>query len=184
MGFFDDAVQIVLAHEGGYVNDQRDSGGATNWGISLKFLKDFTSLNTENFNRFDLDKDGDIDFVDVKNMPRDDAIYLYRKAFWDRYDYGKLVSYPVATKVFDLSVNMGGAQANKCLQRAVRAATMIQLDEDGVLGPKSFSAINGADMHSLLAALKSEAAGFYRLLVKADPKLARFLTGWLNRAYY
>ena len=35
----------------------------------------------------------------------------------------------------------------------------------------------------LLAALKSEAAGYYRCLVAKNPKLQKFLNGWLNRAY-
>lgn len=33
---FDDAVEIVLKHEGGYVNDKKDPGGETNMGISKR----------------------------------------------------------------------------------------------------------------------------------------------------
>lgn len=35
----------------------------------------------------------------------------------------------------------------------------------------------------LLAALKSEAAGYYRTLASTQPRKAKFLKGWLKRAY-
>ena len=31
---FDDCFKMLLAHEGGYTNDPRDSGGMTNWGVT------------------------------------------------------------------------------------------------------------------------------------------------------
>ena len=36
MAGFDDAVEIVLQNEKGYVNDPADPGGETNWGISRR----------------------------------------------------------------------------------------------------------------------------------------------------
>ena len=36
---FTAAVARVLEHEGGFVDDPVDPGGATNWGISLRYLK-------------------------------------------------------------------------------------------------------------------------------------------------
>jgi lysozyme family protein len=57
------------------------------------------------------------------------------------------------------------------------------LADDGVLGPASRAAIRDALQLPLLAALRSEAAGFYRGLVAAKPAFKRFEAGWLNRAY-
>ena len=31
---FDDIIEVVLKHEGGYVNDPNDLGGETNYGIT------------------------------------------------------------------------------------------------------------------------------------------------------
>ncbi|NDB82875.1 MAG: hypothetical protein EB127_09060, partial [Alphaproteobacteria bacterium] len=62
-------------------------------------------------------------------------------------------------------------------------ATGQDILEDGILGPMTLAAINKADLTDLLAALKSEAAGYYRTLAATKPKRAKFLKGWLKRAY-
>jgi lysozyme family protein len=56
--------------------------------------------------------------------------------------------------------------------------------EDGIIGPVTLAAINKADPTDLLAALKSEAAGFYRLIAQVNPSQQKFIDGWLNRAYH
>jgi lysozyme family protein len=89
----------------------------------------------------------------------------------------------IATKFFDLAVNMEIPQAVRLIQRALRSAGQTVAD-DGIIGPVTLAAINKADPTDLLAALKSEAAGYYRLIANANPSQQRFITGWLNRAYY
>jgi lysozyme family protein len=79
-------------------------------------------------------------------------------------------------------VNTGISQAVKLIQRALQAAGT-QVAEDGIIGPITLAAINKADPTSLLAALKSESAGYYRLLASANPSQQKFITGWLNCAY-
>ncbi len=132
----------------------------------------------------DVDRDGDVDPDDVRGLTRDDAKALYRRAFWDRHGYGAF-HLTVATKVFDLSVNMAPRQAHRCLQRACRAAKAceVPLVDDGVLGPKTRAAVAAAGEVRILIALRSEAAGFYRVLAAKNPVRERFLSGWLNRAY-
>ena len=39
MSDFNDAIPTVLRHEGGFENDVNDPGGATNFGVSLRWLK-------------------------------------------------------------------------------------------------------------------------------------------------
>lgn len=163
MSHFDRAMQTVLHHEGGYVDDPHDAGGATKYGISLRWLKT-------------VDKNADKSII--KNLTLGTAVKLYKTHWWDRYDYDRINNEQVATKIFDLAVNMGATQAHKLAQRAVRAATGRVLVEDGILGSKSIAAINSANPDILLAALRSEAACYYRSLNQP-----RFLNGWLNRAY-
>lgn len=169
------AVEMVLRHEGGFVNDPQDPGGATNFGVSLRWLRSLGKTG-------DIDGDGDVDWFDVRNLTRDQAIELYRGQWWDRYGYERITHNGVCMKVFDLAVNMGAAPAHRLLQRALRAVGT-SVVEDGVLGAKTLAATNAADGRSLVAALRSEAAGFYRGLVVAKQERSKWLNGWLNRAY-
>ena len=157
---FEQIINVVLEHEGGYVNDPNDKGGETKFGISKRSYPN----------------------VDIKNLTLNDAKAIYKRDFWDNQPYKNIVDIKLATKVFDLSVNMGSSQANKLLQRALRA-TGQQVVEDGVLGIKTLAAVNQADSSDLLASLKSEAAGYYRVLVALKPEQSRFIQGWLTRAY-
>jgi lysozyme family protein len=88
----------------------------------------------------------------------------------------------IAIKLFDLAVHAGIPQAVKLIQRALRAAGYPVI-EDSLIGPITLAAINKADPTDLLAALKSEAAGYYRLIATANPSQQKFIEGWLNRAY-
>ncbi|MDR2781213.1 MAG: hypothetical protein LBB21_02000, partial [Holosporaceae bacterium] len=68
------------------------------------------------------------------------------------------------------------------LQRALLSAGK-QVVEDGIIGPGTLGAVNESDPTDLLAALKSEAAGYYRLIATITPSQKRFINGWLRRAY-
>ncbi len=171
---FDRAIAFVLEHEGAYVEDPHDNGGATMWGISLRLLRELPEG--------DVDRDGDVDADDVRHLPRDLAIEIYRRTFWDNYRYFRMPE-QVGAKVFDLAVNAGPAQAHRLLQRALRACC-VDVAEDGILGPETLrGTLIAASPVALVAALRSEAAGFYRLLVARRPALERFEAGWLRRAY-
>jgi len=158
------AVARVLANEGGYSSNPADPGGATRFGISAR----------------------EYPGVDIAALTRDDAIKIYWRDWWLKFGFARLPD-AAAAKTFDLSVNMGPAHAIECLQRALRACGH-RVVEDGVLGEGTALAAARADPGSLLSALRSEAAGYYRI----SAALARgqrangdheFLDGWLNRAY-
>lgn len=172
MSNFEQAVKVVLKHEGGLVNHPDDPGGITHFGISLRFLH-----STQEY------KNVDADFV--RYLTEDQAKEIYKKYWWDKYNYGQF-SQSLATKIFDLSVNMGARQAHKLLQRACRSVGFVLVD-DGLIGPKSLAVIDkiteNGQVPELVAALRSEAAGFYRLLVEQKPSFKSFIRGWLRRAY-
>ena len=186
MSEFDIAIIPVLSHEGGFVDNKNDTGGATNYGISLRWLKKQNSIDG------DLDHDGDVDIDDIRLLTKKQAVELYHTKFWNPYKYNSISSQLIANKVFDLTVNMGSKQSHKLLQRALRA-TGIKIEDDGVLGNISFNAISRVNEKELLAAYRSEAAGFYRALVLRNKALRNegidvedfsvFIKGWLNRAY-
>lgn len=181
--FFDRALAVVLSHEGGFVNNKNDPGGATNFGISLRWLLEAGRIDADGdgYADGDLNLDGHIDINDIKLLTRDNAGAFYRRGWWDKFNYATM-PLPVAIKTFDLAVNMGGLQAHKVLQRACRACGRPLID-DGLLGPATRSAVAETTPSALVIAMRSEAAGFYRGLVAAKPSFNEFIGGWLNRAY-
>lgn len=163
MSDFNLAIPYVLQHEGGFVDHPNDPGGATQFGISLRFLQHSAANVTP---------------TDIRHLSVADAIKIYECEWWQRYHYAAINSQQLATKVLDLAINMGSHQAHICLQRAVRATTGNCLTEDGILGYQTLHSLNTAHAEILLAAFKSEAAGFYRNL-----RQPQFEKGWLRRAY-
>ena len=169
------AVTKVLKHEGYFSDDPDDPGGATQYGVSLRWLR---SLGEHG----DFDGDGDVDRDDVRALDEADAVRLYHERWWVAEGYGSL-HLVIGAKIFDLAINMGAAPANRLLQRAVRAVDGTALLEDGVLGPKSRAAVAACAPGDLLIAARAEAAGHYRLLAERRPAFEKFLRGWLIRAY-
>lgn len=180
MATFDKAIGIILQHEGGWVNNPNDPGGATNFGISLRFLADHPELG-------DFDHDGDVDAEDIKAMTVEDAKKVYKSEWWDKFNYGNIVDQTIATKVFDFSVNMGAKRAHILLQRGLNAAFGLKLTEDGIIGPATMSVINsaidGSGEQQLLDAYSNAAWDFYQRIIQGNPKLAVFQKGWKNRAF-
>lgn len=157
---FKKAVEYVLKNEGGYTEDPHDKGGATKYGISQR---SYPNLN-------------------IKQLSREDAIKIYYCDYWLKGRFDEIQDDNVATKFFDLSVNMGLRYATFIVQRALRSAC-VAIEEDGIVGPQTLAAINISNSRVLLAAIKSEAAGYYRALVAKDGNQRKFLNGWLARAY-
>ena len=121
MSNFDEAIQIILKHEGGF---SEDHGNTTNFGISKNFLH----TCTEEYINIDSDW--------IKNLTQETAIAIYKKYFWLPNNYELIEDQKIAEKVFDLCVNCGSKTANRCLQCAINSFRN-SLIEDGILGLKS-----------------------------------------------
>lgn len=178
---FDEAILITLKHEGGFVNDPVDPGGATNWGVSIRFLKGAGDGDGDGWLDGDIDHDGDIDIDDIKMMTKAQAIGIYRTHFWDKYDYDEIEDFTVAARMFDMTVNMGGRQACKIVQRAVNKCGG-NLVVDGKVGPNTFKGINSIDPELLMSEIRLAHAQFYLDLIERKPAMAKYKKGWLRRA--
>jgi len=168
MSNFEVAAAVVLRHEGGFADDPRDPGGATNYGISSRWLRSVGLPWSREY---------------VLAITAERAKQLYREYFWDPQGYAGINDQTVATKCFDAAVNMGARQANLLLQRAL-AYLGNPVDVDGILGPATLAATNGCDPSALLSELNRAYAGFYKGLVAARPGLSVFLGTWLRRAVW
>lgn len=117
------AVGFVLRKEieGGYVNDPRDPGGETNFGISKRAYPN----------------------VNIAELTRDEAIEIYHRDYWLAAHCDKLPNL-IAVCVFDAAVNQGVGAATRLLQKAARVAV------DGQIGPKTLRAVHQADTHDLM----------------------------------
>lgn len=159
MARFDVAILLVLAHEGGYVNDPDDPGGETNYGISKRSYPD----------------------VDITNLTQAQAIEIYRRDFWDK-TWDAIESQEVATALLDASVNMGRMAAVKLLQKAAnRIYHREMLVVDGVFGRKTLDAVNVAS-EDVLREFRASRTLFYVDLAWVKPEMKKFLPGWIRRA--
>lgn len=142
----------LIGHEGGYVNDPRDPGGETNWGVTKRTAQ--ANGYTGN----------------MKTMTRQQAYEIYRRAFWLRYNCEQMPD-AVAYQFFDAAVNHGFGNASRMLQRAVGVL------DDGIIGKYSIEAINCNPISDTLMVLNGERLNFYTRLKNFD----RFGKGWVNR---
>lgn len=119
---FDQAFERLIGHEGGYVNDPRDPGGETKFGISKR------SYPAE----------------DIKGLTLERAKAIYRRDFWG---VAGCDAVPDAIKfdLFDMAVNSGPVTAIKTLQRSAGVTP------DGLLGPITLQALNSTPAPRLVA---------------------------------
>jgi type VI secretion system secreted protein VgrG len=176
MSHFDEAIKVILHHEGGLADNKNDPGGITVYGISLRFLESHA---------IDIDGDGDTDADDIRALIAQPelAIKLYHDVIWGVGGFDRFLNFYVATKLFDIDVNAGPKRANTIAQEAANLCGA-RLMVDGAIGPKSVEAINAIDPFTYVEAVKRKQAAFYRDLAMRKPSLAEFLPGWLKRAQW
>src|SRR3954469_18004472 len=86
MSNFDTAFAIIIGIEAGYVNDPKDPGGETKYGISKRRYPN----------------------EDIKNLTFDRAKFLYQRDFWKSHKCDTM-TWEQALLVFDTAVNGGAA---------------------------------------------------------------------------
>jgi len=151
---FDEIIEVVLHHEGGYVNDPKDPGGETNFGVAKRSHPD----------------------VDIKNLTKDGAKEIYKEHYWDKNKVESL-SEELRHIYFDMCVNQGRGRAVKILQRAANGKGA-NLKVDGGMGPKTIAAMDGVELDRV----RAYRVKYYADLVTRKPDLEKFYFGWFRRA--
>jgi lysozyme family protein len=139
MSTFDQLIERVLTHEGGYVNHPEDPGGETKFGIAKRSYPG----------------------VDIKNLTRPQAIEIYRADFWNRVQ-GDQLPRAFVFQALDAAVNHGVENAVRWMQRAAKVA------DDGHIGPMTLAAIGRADTADLVLLFNAERQEFYTKLSTFD----------------
>lgn len=188
MSSFDQAFDIVLGLEGGFVDHAADPGGATNHGMSLRYLLKRGDMDGDGLPDGDLDGDGDIDVDDIRIMKPLEAKALYHSGFWVPNRLQQVKDQALANKIFDICVNAGSRQAWRIVQRACNRFEHDEDEEvkvDGIVGPNTLAAVNDPErvrQGQLLDLIREQQLAFYERLVEKKPTLAVFMDGWTNRA--
>jgi len=166
------ALDYLLQDEGGYTNELDDRGGETKFGITQSELNKYHS-------KLGLP-------AKVIDLTRENAATYYKKIWWDRYNYNLINDIKVATKIFDLAVNIGATEAHKITQEALSYNGYSIILIDGILGNKTIACINEVCRHGrdvdLLNDIREDARLYYEHLIEINPRLKKFENGWLVRA--
>lgn len=133
---YDFCIKEVLKSEGGYTNDPSDSGGPTNFGITIfDYRKYISSKGTAE---------------DVRHMSVDQAKAIYKSKYWDALSCDTLSS-GVDYTCFDYGVNSGLGRPRKALQSFKSKS-----------GPELINAINDERMSFLHAISGGKNAKFLK----------------------
>lgn len=201
---FSKAHKFTAKWEGGFSDNPKDPGGATNHGVSLRWLKALAH---------DVNGDGVVDRRDIIDLKAAQAAALFHEHFWVGQKLDELPAL-VAVCQYDASVNMGLFQAARVLQRACNSHPGSPLVVDGRLGARTRERVRGlcggqtgcgtggsigdltgggasgsvggiqarvAEL-SLVDKMIAQRESFYRALARDKPSLSVFLSGWLNRS--
>lgn len=153
---FDQALAVILRHEGGYVDHPDDPGGATNLGITHKTLAAWRGRPVTK--------------AEVRALTRAEAAQIYRANYWNAVN-GDSLPPGVDLVVFDMAVNAGVSRASKMLQR------LVYVEDDGHIGPMTLSAVARMGAAALINGYSSARMDHYRSLHHWN----KFGKGWTRR---
>jgi lysozyme family protein len=153
------ALPRVLVHEGGYVNDPADPGGATNKGVTFRVYDAYRTRKG-------------LETRDVRQITSEEVSDIYRLQYWNEV-HGDELPAGVDYVLFDGAVNSGCTQSIKWLQRALGTVTV-----DGQMGQATLAAVRE---HGSPAALVDAICDRRMAFLRALKTWPRFGKGWSSR---
>jgi len=126
---FERIFERILEHEGGYSNHPADNGGATNMGVTQKVFNEYLAASGQKP-------------YSVKMITRQQVKAIFNVKYWIAVKADKL-QHGWDYAIVDMAYNSGPS-------RAVRLAqTVLGLEPDGIVGPKTVAAIFHAPVEKL-----------------------------------
>jgi lysozyme family protein len=156
-GNFSKSFEYVLDDEGGFSDNKKDPGGATNRGVTLRTWEDWQRRQ--------------VSVQEIRDLTVDQVLPLYRARYWDAVK-ADLLPNGVDYLVFDTAVNCGVSNAIKFIQQS------LGVKDDGVIGPVTLTAIRTVDVDHLIDQYTQLRQKHYESL----PTFDEFGEGWMDRA--
>ena len=156
IGNFERCLALVLKNEGGYTDNSKDPGGATNLGCTKAVWEQYVGHSVT--------KD------DIKALTPEDVEPLYRTRYWDAIS-GDDLPVGVDYAVFDFAVNSGPSRAAKALQ------AVLGVNADGKIGAGTLNALETANPRDVVTSVCEARLAFLQSL----PTYANFGKGWSRR---
>ena len=153
---FNKSLELLLKHEGGYVNHPSDPGGITNLGVTKKVYENWVGH--------------EVTEEDMKELTPKDVAPIYLENYWKKASCDFLPS-GLDYIVFDWAVNSGVSRSSKGLQKCCGA------EPDGMIGPKTLTLLKGQNKKYMVEKFKEIRQDFYKSLNTFDT----FGNGWTNR---
>ena len=157
---FAECVGLTLRHEGGFVNNPKDPGGATNKGVTLATFSLFLGRKAT--------------AAELMAISDVQLLTIYRKYFWDKI-CGDDLPGGLDFCVFDFAVNSGPSRAAKMLQSLVGAET------DGVIGQKTLLSLESYISRETLPRTIDQYQAKRMHYLEALPHFPTFGKGWTRR---
>lgn len=158
---FTDAFAYVVGEEGKLSLDPKDRGNWTGGKVGIGELKGTKyGISAASYPT-----------LDIPNLSLQDAKAIAKRDYWDKVS-GDNLRYGIALCLFDFGYNSGIAEAISCAQAAV------DLTRDGVLGPKTLSALKLTSLVGFVAEFTAARIKAYTLM----PEFPHDGEGWMARA--
>ena len=164
MASIEHLIPKIFHWEGGWSDNPNDKGGQTNMGVTLQTWKS---------QGYDKDGDGDIDVDDLKIINKDDVVAILCK-YWDRWRGNEIVNQSIADFLVDWVWN-SGKWGITIPQR------LLKVPADGIVGPMTLNALNGANQLQLFMDLVAARKDFIDEICLEDPRQKIFRHGWYDR---
>lgn len=160
---FQQAMAVVVGHEGGFTNDPQDSGNWTGGAVGQGQLKGTKyGISAASYPT-----------VDIGSLTEDAALAIYKRDYWDKL-YLDTADPGLALIAVDAAINNGVGAATKWLQSSLGVTA------DGVFGPMSQAALKACTGDAAQSALVALHAARINMMGNLST-WARYGGGWSKR---